>query len=432
MAQTRSIATWHGTGRILAAAAIVAIGIRLAGCGGSSSSSAPGGSSPPPAPEEPAVSGDFAFVGADVVPMDSEVLLRDRTVIVRHGRIVTVGLRGDVEIPDDVQQIDASGLYLMPGLADMHVHLQEADLPAYLASGITTVRNMWGHDAIREMRARIAAGTLDGPTIYSTSPGIDGPPAKWPYTQIVETPAEAEATVARLVGEGWTMLKVYQDLRADTYAAVVAAAKQRGVRFMGHVPHRVGLREVLLSGQASLEHLGGYDVTLGGSRAAPGWLNMDARKIPEVVTWTWEAGAYVCPTMTIVSTMMHDSESAANASKIDRNRRTLVRALHEGDVPILLGTDAGIDVVAPGASLHDELVELNASGLSPYAAFAAGTVVAAEFLGEQDEFGAVREGLRADLLLLEHNPLEDVRAAAHPLGVMVRGVWHPLRQAPDS
>lgn len=356
--------------------------------------------------------------------MDSEITLIDQTVVVRDGRIETVDLRGNVAVPADAEPIDGTGLFLMPGLADMHVHLHEEDLAVYLANGITTVRNMWGHDAVRDMRDRIAAGTLSGPTVYSASPGIDGTPPKWPFTQIVETPAEAQATVARLVGEGWPMLKVYQDLRRDVYDAVVAAARQHGVPFVGHVPHRVGLREVLLSGQASLEHLGGYDVVLGGARGTAGWLDMDPAKIPEVVTWTWEAGAYVCPTLVVVKALARANHSAADAEVVAENRRMLVGALHRGYVPILLGTDSGIDLVPPGTSLHEELIELTGAGLSPYAAFAAGTVAAAAFLGEEDEFGAIREGLRAELLLLERNPLQDVRAAADPVGVMVGGAWY--------
>jgi hypothetical protein len=109
---------------------------------------------------------------------------------------------------------------------------------------------------------------------------------------------------------------------------------------------------------------------------------------------------------------------------VEENRRTLVGALHRGYVPILLGTDSGIDVVAPGTSLHEELLELTHAGLTPYDALAAGTVVAAAFLGEEDEFGAIREGLRADLLLLDENPLEDVRTASEPVGVMVNGDWY--------
>jgi imidazolonepropionase-like amidohydrolase len=401
--------------------AVVAVAVSTAGCGGSPSST-PEPPSQPPVAEPPITSAFIAFIGVDVVPMDSEILLIDQTVIVRNRRIETVGLRADVTVPEGAERFDGSGLILMPGLVDMHVHLNEEDLSAYLAHGITSVRNMWGYDAIRDMRERVASGTLAGPTIYSTSPGIDGTPPKWPFTQIVETPAEAEATVSRLVVEGWTMLKVYQDLRADVYDAVVAAARDRNIPFMGHVPHRVGLRQALLSGQVSLEHLGGYDVELGGARGAAGWVNMDPAKIPQVVTWTWEAGAYVCPTLEIIKAMARNS--GFDVATVAANRRTLLRALHDGNVPLLLGTDSGIGVVAPGASLHDELREFVQAGLTPYAALAAGTIVAAEFLGEQDDFGAIREGLRADLLLVEGNPLEDVGAASEPVGVMVNGDWY--------
>jgi imidazolonepropionase-like amidohydrolase len=356
--------------------------------------------------------------------MDSEILLIDQTVVIKDRRIVSVGLRSDIPVPLDAVQIDGSGLVLMPGLADMHVHLHEEDLPTYVANGITTVRNMWGHDAVADMAERISTGRLLGPTIYSTSPGIDGPPAKWPFTQIAETPTEATETVARLSSEGWTMLKVYQDLRPDVYSAVVEAARQHRIPFMGHVPHRVGLREVLSSGQKSLEHLGGYDVALGGARGTAGWLQMDPAKIPEVVTWTWEAGAYVCPTLAIVKAITRSNSSAADAAVVEENRRMLVGALQRGYVPLLLGTDSGIDVVAPGTSLHEELLEFNRAGLSPYATFAAATIVAAAFLGQEDEFGAVREGLRADLILLDQNPLEDVRAVSEPVGVMVNGDWY--------
>ncbi len=412
--------------RTLAGIPAISALILLAACGGGGSAEAPGTAPLPPAPPgPPASAGVLAFVGVDVVPMDTEILLIDQTVVVRERRIEAVGARADVAVPGDATEIDGTGLVLMPGLADMHVHLVEQDLPDYLAAGITSVRNMWGHDAVRDMRERIAGGTLAGPTVYSASPGIDGPPAKWPLTQIVETPAEAEATVARLVDEGWTMLKVYQDLRPDIYAAVVAAAAGHGVPFMGHVPHRVGLRDVLLAGQASVEHLGGYDMELCGARGAAAWSNMNPERIPELAALTWESGTYVSPTLVVLKALSERNSSAADAATAIANRRVLVGALHSAYVPILLGTDSGIDIVVPGRSLHDELQEFVAAGLSPYEALAAGTRVAAAFLGEQDEFGAVREGLRADLLLLAANPLEDVSAAAEPLGVVANGAWYP-------
>ena len=402
---------------------VLALAVHLAGCGGSATS-ATEPPAPPPATNQPVQAAFVAFVGVDVVPMDSEILLMDQTVVVKDRRIVIVDLRSNVAVPQDAVQVDGTGLVLMPGLADMHVHILEEDLTAYLAHGITTVRNMWGHDAVSDLDDRIRADAIQGPVIYSASPGIDGPPAKWPFTQIVETPAEATETVARLVDEGWTMLKVYQDLRADVYQAVVEAARVHEIPFIGHVPHRVGLREVLLSGQASLEHLGGYDVALGGARGTSGWLQMNPERIPDAVMWTWESGAYVCPTLVVVKAITRNNSSAEDAAVVEENRRTLVNALHRGYVPLLAGTDSGIDVVAPGTSLHEELREFTQAGLSPYTTLAAATITAAQFLGEEEEFGAVRAGLRADLLLLSENPLTDMRVLADPVGIMVNGDWY--------
>jgi imidazolonepropionase-like amidohydrolase len=414
---------YHSAARDVIVVALVLI-LHLAGCGGSATpSSETEPPTPPPPATGPLVSAFVAFIGVDVLPMDSEILLVDQTVIVKDRRIQTVDVRSNVALPPDAVQVDGTGLVLMPGLADMHVHLLEEDLTTYLAYGITTVRNMWGHAAISGMDENIRNGVLQGPFIYSTSPGIDGPPAKWPVTQIVETPAEATATVARLVGEGWTMLKVYQDLRPDVYHAVVEAAQAHDVPFMGHVPHRIGLREVLLAGQASLEHLGGYDVELGGVRGTAGWLQMDAARIPEVVMWTWESGAYVCPTLAVFKEIAATS-SAENAAVIAGNRRTFVKALHDGYVPLLVGTDSGIDLVPPGSSLHEELSEFIQAGISPYATLAAATITPAKFLGKEEEFGAVREGLRADLLLLTGNPLAGINVLSDPAGIMVNGDWY--------
>ena len=131
------------------------------------------------------------------------------------------------------------------------------------------------------------------------------------------------------------------------------------------------------------------------------------------------------PTLVVRKALSERNSSAADVASAIGNRRTLVGALHDAYVPILLGTDSGIDIVAAGNSVHAELQELVAAGLTPYEALVAGTVVAAEFLGEQAEFGAVREGLRADLLLLSRNPLADITAAAATLGVVANGAGYP-------
>lgn len=365
-----------------------------------------------------------AFADVRIVLMEEGRTAGGQTVLVENGRITRVGPAAQVAIPEAAVVIEAGGAYLLPGLADMHVHLRREDVPAYLASGITTVRNMWGHPAIQSIQAEVEAETLPAPTVYSTSPGLDQEPVHWPYTQLVAEPGEAERIVAEQVAAGWPTLKIYQDLTPEVYDAIVAAAAAQGVDFVGHVPHQVGLDRVLAAGQRSIEHLGGYDLALNGgsARGAVGWIDVDQSLMPQLAARTRAAGAWNCPTLTIVASMASRFDDQASAAVVG-NRRRMLKALHEAGAGLLLGTDSGIDVVDPGASFHAELAEWVAAGLTPYEALRAATVDAAEFLGESDEFGRVAEGLRADLVMALRDPLADVETLREPLGVMVRGHW---------
>jgi hypothetical protein len=123
-----------------------------------------------------------ALVRVSVLPIDRDEVLADQTVIVEGDRIATLGPTGSVAIPADARRIDAYGRYLMPGLIDMHVHIRERELAAYVANGITSVRNMWGYVELPDIMRRIESGAVVGPTIYSASPGFDAPPPYWPQT----------------------------------------------------------------------------------------------------------------------------------------------------------------------------------------------------------------------------------------------------------
>lgn len=365
-----------------------------------------------------------AFADVRVVLMEEGRTVGGQTVLVEEGRVSRIGPASQVAIPEAAVVIEARGAYLLPGLADMHVHLRREDVSAYVANGITTVRNMWGHPAIQTMKAEVEAGTLVGPTVYSTSPGLDQEPVHWPYTQLVTQPGEAARVVAEQIAAGWPTLKVYQDLTAEVYDAIVAAAGARGVDFVGHVPHKVGLDRVLGAGQRSIEHLGGYDLALNGgsARGAAGWIEVDESLMQGLAARSRDAGSWNCPTLAIVASIASRFDSQASAAVV-ANRRKMLKALHAAGAGLLLGTDSGIDIVAPGASFHTELTEWVTAGLTPYEALRAATVDAAAFLGESNEFGRVAEGLRADLVLTLRDPLADVETLREPLGVMVRGHW---------
>src|SRR5262249_35137948 len=151
-----------------------------------------------------------------------------------------------ITAPAEAQVIYGCGMYLLPGLIDMHVHLEQADLPRYLANGVTTVRNMWGTPQVQDLIRRINNGALNGPQAYSAGTGLDGSTAFTSNPIIVETAAQADSVVASQVSAGWDFIKVHQELKLPAYQAILAAARRLNIRVVGHVPTRVSIEEALL------------------------------------------------------------------------------------------------------------------------------------------------------------------------------------------
>ena len=420
----------------------------------------------------------IAFVGVHVVPMTSEgAVLADRTVIVRDGRIAAVGPRRDVEIPVGALTIDGAGRYLVPGLADLHVHLEYFDDPdllvLFLANGVTTVRNMDGRPGILEWRNRIAAGELLGPTIVTAGPILDGDPPLLPDNTVVRNAAEAASAVAAQAEAGYDFIKVYTNLSSEAYEAVLATAKERGLPVAGHIPRTMDLDRLLASGQISIEHLDGYDdaIEADDSPVRNRWhwsklymaMPAEPEKIRAAASRTAASGVWNVPTLVVkdkvapLEEMVRwldrpemrylpqaraawdprtwdpqrarlirnlDAEDQETLARGRENRLALVRALHEAGAGLLIGTDTPNPFVLPGFAIHEELRAFVDAGLTPSEALAAATREPARFLKTSD-FGTVEPGKRADLLLLEANPLEDVGHLTRRTGVMVRGRWLP-------
>ena len=138
----------------------------------------------------------IAFVNVNVVPMDSERIITYQTVLIEDERIRAIGPADTTPIPEAAVRIDGSGKYLMPGLADMHVHLgYEGDLTLFIANGVTTVRNMWGKPIHLVWRQQIEQEKLLGPTIITTGLIIDGDRPIWRISKVVTSPEEAERVV---------------------------------------------------------------------------------------------------------------------------------------------------------------------------------------------------------------------------------------------
>ena len=365
--------------------------------------------------------GSIAILHATVLEPATGERTEGQTVLVSGDRISAVGPDGTVGLPEATLSVDARGRTLLPGLVDSHVHARSADLARYVDEGITTVRNLWGFAGLLEGAAALVRDGAVAPTIESASPGVDGSGSPWPQTQLITDPGAAEALVTRLSGEGWRWLKVYSHLDARVFDAVADAADAHGIRFLGHVPFTVPLQHALDRRMLSIEHLTGYELALGGSGATPTerWASMSVEEMPSVAAATAAAGTWNCPTMTVVKALLQGAETMEGS----RRRRELVGALHAAGARLLAGTDSGIDVTVPGISLHDELLELVASGLDPLEALRAATTAPAEFLGEVGEIGTVSAGARADLILVDGDPRDDVAVLRHPRAVMLRGAW---------
>jgi imidazolonepropionase-like amidohydrolase len=404
----------------------------------------------------PATRPAVAFVHAAVVPMDEPRVLADQTVVVSHGRITALGPSASTRIPGGARIVDARGRYLMPGLADMHVHLYTPqELTLYVVNGVTTVFNLNGRPGHLAWRRRIADGELLGPTIYSAGPTFDRP----------RTAAEAVAEVDRQAAAGYDAVKIYNQVSAAEYPALVAEAKKKNLVLVGHVAREPGFAATLAAGQ-SIAHAEEYVYTFFNDDPDP--KNevvhpLDTMKIPKAVAMSREAGISVTPTLvafhnivrqaTAVTAYLQDphltyqapsiraalepaNNTYANRWPLERLpglavsyefQRQLVKALHDGGVPILAGTDASW-LGVPGFTLIEEVENFQDLGFTPYAALRTATVDPAKMLGRENELGTIAVGRRADLILLRKNPLEGVRALQGITGVMAAGRWIPEPQ----
>jgi len=409
-----------------------------------------------------------AFVHVNVLPMDREQILEDQTVVVRRDRIHQIGPSGSVGVPTGATVIDGAGKFLMPGLSDMHAHFgHEGDLLLFVANGVTTVRNLHGNPIHRVWREQVRRGERLGPTIYTSGPILDGDPPNDPSFWSVASPEVARKLVNMQIAAGYDCIKVLNLIRRDVYDAIMDEARRHGIRVVGHVPTDVGLRHVLESGQSSIEHFDGYGMASAKNGARleglndryrgyfEGWDNVDETKFDELITLTLQAGTWICPTLTAFRRTLMLQEDPRHplrapeerflspslvekwkewkpssalvevARRVEPIRERALKRLYDAGVPLLLGTDCSMPYLVMGFSVIQELQYLVEMGLTPYQAIATGTSAAASFLGEAGEFGTVTVGRRADLLLVEADPLGDVGNVSKRAGVMVRGQWYP-------
>jgi imidazolonepropionase-like amidohydrolase len=417
-----------------------------------------------------------AFVDVTIIPLGGEppqgvaglairrLAIPGQTVIVRDGRIAAIGPAASTAVPDDALRINGTGKFLMPGLAEMHGHvpgqaaLAHATMFLFVANGVTTVRGMQGSAAHIALRGQIDRGEVLGPRFYAAGPQLSGNSAP--------TPTIADSVVRAQKAAGYDLLKIQEGLSRDSYDAVVAAARTVGIPFGGHVPDAVGLWHALESRQGTIDHLDNFmeAVTAAdfpaqhlAARGVGGSTREIDRRIAGAAAAAKRSGTAVVPTMPLWEMLYIPPDSATLAGRaelryVPRNmvagwfrtvagggrvqgeaarrewrttRMNILRALHEARVPILLGTDAPQVFSVPGFSIHREMETMVEAGMDPFAVLSSGTRNIAEHFGTLAEAGTIDVGKRADLILLDANPLDSVANVQRRTGVMVHGRWLP-------
>ena len=406
------------------------------------------------------------FVNVNVIPMTSETVLKARTVVVDAGVIQRIGDVDAVPVPEDALVVDGTDRYLLPGLAELHAHVPDVQaqnldgvLTLFAANGVTTIRGMLGRPSHLELRETLMDSAVFAPRLVTSGPSLNG--------NTVDGTADARRQVRAQFEAGYDFLKLHPGLTADEFHAIAETANELGIPFAGHVPVAVGVRDALAAGMATIDHLDGYlaallptdrgtsggyggffDVLLANdvdpdriaalvaATAASGTRNVPTQTLfefrvsatPAEEIVTWPEMQYVTPlTLRNWIAAKHrqydergfDAQTGARAIEL---RRRLILELHRSGAGILLGSDAPQVFNVPGFSAHRELVLLVESGLSPFEALETGTIAAAEFLGLNT--GRVQSGRDADLVLLDANPLDDIKNSQRIHGVMLRGRWY--------
>lgn len=374
--------------------------------------------------------------------------LPGRTILIRAGVIAAVADRPTNTA--GVLVVDGRGLVALPGLVDMHAHLQADDLPLLLANGITTAREMNGSPAALSWRQEIAAGQRLGPTLVVGSPLMAGAPQPWRHSLLLTAQAATDSAT-RYATLSYDFLKVYDGLTPEAYMAIVAVAEERSLPVVGHVPEAVGLDRVLSHDQRGIEHMNQVVIRAVGH-------NFDTTLVAGIVAKFAGKRTAVTPTLASIEALS-DSRSPWFASLFERPEmrytppgvrewwasmkvapagpigppggstaylsylRRVTKALAEAGVEILVGTDTPNPMMVPGFSLVHEMQALERAGLDRARILRAATLGAAEHLGVAAAVGTIEVGKRADLVLLGANPLDDLAATSAVRGVVVRGAW---------
>ena len=394
----------------------------------------------------------IAIINVTVIDVISGENTPNMTVVVQGDQITEIA--SAISISQNVAQLDGSGKFLIPGLWDMHTHhealgIESMDL--YLANGVVGTRDMGSElQFIISLRDRINNGELPGPEIIAAGPILDDAPPEFPSRQRVSDAEEARRTVRALQQSGVDFIKVHNLTPREVFFAIADETANLGMSFSGHVPPTVSIEEAASSGMTSIEHLSNFRVYLECAGTEPYSLDSCQESFENLATH----GVWQTPTIAVAQefpelmngmlneipmsqTLSHyefasdallerfetEISVGASAQVVDFLRVNNVTSLAAISDLREAGNQflAGCDALVPGFCLHDELEWMTLAGLSPLEALQTATINPAIFFGRENTQGTIEVGKRADLVLLDENPLADINNIRTVNAVLVRG-----------
>jgi imidazolonepropionase-like amidohydrolase len=423
----------------------------------------------------------LAIVGGHLVDVRRGGVTDDSVVLIQRGRITRAGRNGEIPVPSGAATLDARGKWLIPGLTDMHVHIsttRDFSPLLFLANGVTTVRDTGGDiTLLRLLKQDLDSGKALGPRLYFSGQILDGnPPVDQNFRILADSDQRAVSAVNFLADQGASFIKVYNNISESVLIATIKTANARGLPVVGHVPRSVTTTQAVELGMACLEHIritgrellpkeeaDKIDFLTLGRRETLLWqrFDPDSEGIHKLIDVIVRDRVFLDPTLVVddATFKLTPGEVAAEpnnnllpkafleravlrglpdswkppaelkevaAAGFEKRLRFIGLCYHAG-VRLLAGTDGpGIGPILPGYGLHSELELLARSGLPPIAALRAATSTAAEAIGVEKDLGGIEPGKRADLVILDTDPLQDIANTRHIYRVIQAGrVYDP-------
>ena len=406
--------------------------------------------------------GTFAFTGATLIDGTGKPPVANATVVTRNGRIVAAGPGNQVKIPADAQRIDVSGKYIIPGLWDMHAHYEQVEWgPIYLAAGVTSVRDVGNEfEFITAVRDAVNSGNALGPHMLLAGV-VDGDSPMALGVDRVNSPADAAMWVKKYHDAGFQQIKIYSSVKEENVKAICADAHQLGMTVTGHIPNGMTAYDGVNDGMDQINHINYifslyYPKDYNPRKASPEErkavmesIDVNSPEGKQIVDFFKEHGTVIDPTVALMEFFTRPADKpysdlepgaakvapelreqingggvppdqAAQAQLTLQRRLEIIGALHKAGVTIVAGTDQTV----PGYSVYREIELYNQAGFTPMEALQAATIVPARVMKVDGESGTVEVGKRADLDILDANPLENTHNVRSVHWVVANGVLY--------